>query len=590
MFEYLMPLLVMRSYPDTLLDESCRMVVRRQMEYAAARGVPWGISESAYNVVDRHDTFQYKAFGVPGLGLKRGLGDELVVAPYATALAAMIDAPQSAANLRRLTARGPRGRLRILRRHRLHRRARPTITTTPPATRTTPAAGTVVRTYLAHHAGMTLVALANALLGDPMVKRFHADPRVQATELLLQERVPRHTPTIQPRPLDEMRVVAPPPAMPMRRFRSPHTVFPHAQFLSNGNYVTVVTNAGGGSSFCRGLAVTKSRRDPTRDPGSQFVYLRDVRSGSVWSATYHPTAAEPDDYVVEFRAERATFRRHDDEISTQLDVAVSTEDDVEVRRVTVVNQSTRIREIDVTSYAEIVLAPPGRRSRASGLRQTVSRNGIPGRQRGAALPSARPRSPGAGRVGGARPEPRRPAAGARRMGDRSRTIPRPRPGHRRPGRARRARAVGHDGHRARPDLQPPPADQAGPGGVGAPLFRHRHRLGSRDGRGARPEVPRPERGLTHLRARLHARAERPAPSGHFERRGAAVRTSRVAGALRRRLAAGEPGHDRVERARSGRPVAARHFRRSARSCSCASSATTMWRSCVRCCRRRSTGA
>ena len=242
---------------------------------------------------------------------------------------------------------------------------------------------------MAHHAGMTLVALANALLGDPMVKRFHADPRVQATELLLQERVPRHTPTIQPRPLDEMRVVAPPPAMPVRRYRSPHTVVPHAQFLSNGNYVTVVTNAGGGSSFCRGLAVTKSRRDPTRDPGSQFVYLRDVRSGAVWSATYHPTAAEPDDYLVEFRAERATFRRHDDEIATQLDIAVSTEDDVEVRRVTVVNQSTRIREIDVTSYAEIVLAPPGRRSRASGVRQAVSRNRIPARQRGAALPSAR---------------------------------------------------------------------------------------------------------------------------------------------------------------------------------------------------------
>ena len=218
--------------------------------------------------------------------------------------------------------------------------------------------------------------------------------------------------------------------MPMRRFRSPHTVFPHAQFLSNGNYVTVVTNAGGGSSFCRGLAVTKSRRDPTRDPGSQFVYLRDVRSGSVWSATYHPTAAEPDDYVVEFRAERATFRRHDDEISTQLDIAVSTEDDVEVRRVTVVNQSTRIREIDVTSYAEIVLASAGRRSRASGLRQAVSRNGVPGRQRGAALPSTPAGSPGTGRVGGARLEPRRPAAGARRMGNRSRTIPRPRSGHR----------------------------------------------------------------------------------------------------------------------------------------------------------------
>jgi cyclic beta-1,2-glucan synthetase len=355
MFEYLMPLLVMRSYPDTLLDESCRVVVRRQTDYAAARGVPWGISESAYNIVDRHDTFQYKAFGVPGLGLKRGLGDELVVAPYASALAAMVDPPRSASNLRRLTAAGLQGDYGFF--DAIDYTVRETDgRADADGEADSGGAGTVVRTYFAHHAGMTLVALANVLRGDVMVNRFHSDPRVQATELLLQERVPRHTPTVQPRPLDEMRAVAPPPMTPMRRFRSPHTVFPHAQFLSNGNYVTAVTNAGGGSSFCRGLAVTKSRRDPTRDPGSQFVYLRDVRSGSVWSATYHPTAVEPADYVVEFRAARAMFRRHDDEISTQLDVAVSTEDDVEVRRVTVVNQSSRIREIDVTSYAEIVLA------------------------------------------------------------------------------------------------------------------------------------------------------------------------------------------------------------------------------------------
>jgi cyclic beta-1,2-glucan synthetase len=353
MFEYLMPLLVMRSYPGTLLDESCRMVVHRQREYGAARGVPWGISESAYNVVDRHDIFQYKAFGVPGLGLKRGLGDELVVAPYATALAAMIDAPHSADNLRRLTREGLEGDYGLYEAIDYTRRDAESDEAAQ-----NPGAGTVVRTYLAHHAGMTLVALANALLGDPMVKRFHADPRVQATELLLQERVPRRVPTIEPRPLDEMRVIAAPPAVTMRQYRSPHTVFPHAQFLSNGNYMTVVTNAGGGASFCRGLAVTKSRRDPTRDPGSQGVYLRDVRSGFLWSATYHPTATEPDDYVVQFRPERATFRRHDEEVSTQLDVAVSTEDDVEVRRVTVVNQSTRIREIEITSYAEIVLAPP----------------------------------------------------------------------------------------------------------------------------------------------------------------------------------------------------------------------------------------
>jgi cyclic beta-1,2-glucan synthetase len=175
MFEYLMPLLVMRSYPDTLLDESCQRVVRRQIEYATARGVPWGISECAYNIVDHHDIFQYKAFGVPGLGLKRGLGDELVVAPYATALAAMIDAPRSATNLRRLTAAGLEGdhgyfdavdyTPREADHHDAARGGSGSLAT-----------GTVVRTYFAHHAGMTLVALSNALLDDRMVRRFHAGP------------------------------------------------------------------------------------------------------------------------------------------------------------------------------------------------------------------------------------------------------------------------------------------------------------------------------------------------------------------------------------------------------------------------------
>ena len=203
---------------------------------------------------------------------------------------------------------------------------------------------------------MTLIALANVLLGDPMVRRFHADPRVQATELLLQERVPRDAPITQPRPVEETRRAGPAPAQPARRFRSPHTLWPHAQFLSNGSYTTVVTNSGGGASFWRGRAVTRDREDATRDWGGQCLYLRDVRSGAVWSATHQPTDTEPEEYLVTFLAEKASFSRRNDEIATLLDVAVSPEDDVEVRRLAVTNHSDRPREIEITSYAEIVLA------------------------------------------------------------------------------------------------------------------------------------------------------------------------------------------------------------------------------------------
>ncbi len=356
LFEYLMPLLFMKSFPETLLSQTCRMAVRRQIEYAADRAVPWGISESAYNLVDRHDNYQYKAFGVPGLGLKRGLGDELVVAPYASALAVGLEPTETARNLRRLAREGLEGAYGYY--EAIDYTHGKTEESESAGRRTDLPRGIVVRAFMAHHQGMILVSLANALLGDPMVQRFHADPRVQATELLLQERVPRLVSITQPRPVEETRVAGPLPALAVRRFRSPHTPFPHAQFLSNGNYTAVVTNAGGGASFCRGLAVTRHREDPTRDPGSQFLYLRDVRSGSVWSATFHPIAKEPEDYLVSFLAEKATFRLRDDDIATQLDIAVSNEDDVEVRRLGVTNHSDRPREIEITSYAEIVLAPP----------------------------------------------------------------------------------------------------------------------------------------------------------------------------------------------------------------------------------------
>ncbi len=280
-----------------------------------------------------------------------------MVAPYATALAALVHPTAAAANLRRLAREGLLGSYGYF----------DAIDYTPrrPEESEADAAvpehgrsrGTIVRAFLAHHQGMTLTALAGALTGNRMVERFHADPRVQATELLLQERVPRHAAVLRPRPDEGARIAPPVPPAAVRRFRSPHTAFPHAQFLSNGNYTVVVTNAGGGASFCRGRAVTRRRQDPTRDPGGQYLYLRDVRSGRVWSATHHPTARDATDDLVAFTMEKATFQRTDDEIGTRLDVAVSPEDDVEVRRLEIVNHGDRARELEITSYAEIVLAP-----------------------------------------------------------------------------------------------------------------------------------------------------------------------------------------------------------------------------------------
>lgn len=351
MFEYVMPLVFTRTYPGTLLDRSCRLAVRRQIQYGAERHVPWGNSESAFALVDRQGHYQYKAFGVPGLGLKRGLANDLVVAPYATALAAILDAPAAAQNLERLVGMGLDGRYGLYE----------AIDFTPRKSEggETTSGGVAVRAYLAHHQGMTLAALCNVLAGEPLVRRFHAHPRVQATESLLQERIPRGIAIQVPRQVEETRAAAAPAAMHTRRFRSAHTAHPHAHFLSNGSYTVILTNAGSGASLWHGRAVTRLRQDATRDNTGSFVYLRDVRSGTVWSATYQPTCREPHEYVASFLPDKASYQRRDDDVETLLEVAVSPEDDVEVRRLTVSNRGDHDREIEVTSYCEPVLGPPG---------------------------------------------------------------------------------------------------------------------------------------------------------------------------------------------------------------------------------------
>ena len=351
MFEYLMPVLLCGSFPGTLLDETCRRVVSRQIQYGRRRGVPWGISESAYNIVDRHNTYQYKAFGVPGLGLKRGLGDELVVAPYATALALPFEPALALENLTRLSHLGAEGRFGFYEAIDYSSRRK------VDEEGSTADTGFVVRTFMVHHQGMLLVSLTNVLLNDVMVDRFHADSRVRATELLLQERVPRQAAAAPPRPAEETRIAKVLQAPAPRRFRTPHTYYPHAQFLSNGSYLTVVTNSGGGASRWRDLAVTRWREDRTSDAVGQALYLRDVRSGAVWSATYQPTCVEPDEYLVTFSSHKVMFRRTDFDIETQLDIVVAPEDDAEVRRLSLTNHSDRIRELEITSYAEIVLGP-----------------------------------------------------------------------------------------------------------------------------------------------------------------------------------------------------------------------------------------
>jgi cyclic beta-1,2-glucan synthetase len=352
MFEYLMPQLVMPTYEHTLLDQTVRAAVARQIEYGQQRGLPWGISESGYNTVDVHLSYQYRAFGVPGLGLKRGLAEDLVVAPYATALALMVAPDAACQNLQRLAAAGAEGRFGF------HEAIDYT-----PARQRRGESHAVLRSYMAHHQGMSLLALAYRLLDRPMQKRFASDPLFQATLLLLQERIPRASAFyVHTAEVTGIQAGAVLPEIPIRVIKRPDTPVPEVQLLSNGRYHLMVTHAGGGYSRWKDLAVTRWREDTTRDPWGTFCYLRDVDSGSTWSTAHQPTLRRAEHYEAIFSEGRAEFRRRDRgtgfDFDTHTEIAVSPEDDIERRRVRITTRSGARRTIEVTSYAEVVLAAP----------------------------------------------------------------------------------------------------------------------------------------------------------------------------------------------------------------------------------------
>src|SRR6266850_3467741 len=347
MFEYLMPLLVMPTYENTLLDQTCKAAVKKQIEYGEKRRVPWGISESGYNMIDVHLNYQYRAFGVPGLGFKRGLSDDLVITPYASALALMVQPEQACSNLQRMGSAGAAGKYGLYE----------AIDYTPsrlPRGQTS----AVVRSFMAHHQGMSLLSLAYLLLGRLMQKRFESDPLFQATLLLLQERIPKATRHYSHLAEPDAHVSSPDHAAPLRVFRTPNTPAPEVQLLSNGSYHVMITNAGGGYSRWKDMAITRWLEDGTRDNWGSFCYIRDVKTGEVWSAAHQPTLQEPDSYEAIFSESRVEFRRRDNGIETHTEVAVSPEDDIELRRFRITNWSLQRRVIDVTSYAEVVLAPP----------------------------------------------------------------------------------------------------------------------------------------------------------------------------------------------------------------------------------------
>lgn len=348
MFEYLMPQLILPTYDKTLLGQTYKAVIHRQMAYGRKRGVPWGISESAENSTDANLNYQYRSFGVPGIGFKHGMETDLVIAPYASALALMVEPSHACENMQRLAAEGYEGRYGLYEAidYSANRRSH----------KSSP---TLIRSFMAHHQGMSFISIVNFFTHNRMIQRFESDPLFSATTLLLQERVPKTAPFLlktsshfkTPATTAEQEEL-------LRIFTTPHTTIPEIHLLSNGRYHVMVSGAGGGYSKWNDVAVTRWTEDATRDNCGTFVYVNDITNTSLWSAAFQPTCVEPKNYEAIFSQARAEFKRRDQDLITHTEIAVSPENDIEIRRVTLSDFSAQSRIIELTSYAEVVLTTP----------------------------------------------------------------------------------------------------------------------------------------------------------------------------------------------------------------------------------------
>ena len=347
MFEYLMPLLVMPTYRNTLLDQTSKAVVQKQMEYGKKRGVPWGISESGYNMVDANLNYQYHPFGVPGLGFKRGLGEDLVISPYSTILSLMVYPKEAYENLQVMREEGFEGRFGFYE-----------AVDYTPSRLSRKQNYAIVKSFMAHHQGMSFLAISQLLHQQPMHQRFESDIEVKSALLLLQERIPRVTTFYSPSVHEADTSITPGGEGFIRVLNTPNTTIPEVQLLSNGRYHVMVTNAGGGYSRWKNLAINRWREDCTRDNWGTFCYIRDLDNNSSWSSAFQPTLKEGDSYEAVFSQGRAEFRRREFYLETHTEIVVSPEDDIELRRVHIVNRSRKKRTIEVTSYAEVVLTSP----------------------------------------------------------------------------------------------------------------------------------------------------------------------------------------------------------------------------------------
>jgi len=346
MFEYLMPSLVLKEPRGSVLFEACHTALHEQIAFANTLGLPWGVSESAYAASDYTLAYQYAPQGVPRLALRRTPPDELVVAPYATALAAMLAPHLARQNFAALELLGTRGRYGFIE-----------ALDYTVARRVGDEPFVPVGTFMAHHQGMTIVALANVLLQGAAQRWGMANVHLQAVSSLLHERIPREVSGLYA-PLANLRRLAQRRHNQglLRELLPGCSAVEPTHLLSNGRYSVLLRPNGAGSSSFEQIGITRSRDDVLRDDRGSFFYLRRSPEAALQSLTQHPAPDPAAHYSSAFHADRVCLDAEWDDLQSHITVWVSPEDDIEFREVELRNNSDQILNVELISAFEVALS------------------------------------------------------------------------------------------------------------------------------------------------------------------------------------------------------------------------------------------
>ena len=341
-FEYLMPNINIPRYEGSLLDESCKFAIMNQIEYSQKLGIPWGVSESAFNLKDLHSNYQYKAFGIPWLGLKRGLADEMVVSSYGCILAITDKPKEVVENMQILKEQGMYNKYGFYE----------SIDYTPERL-SKGKTHEAVKTYMAHHQALILLSINNLFNDNIFQKRFMQNPEIEAVSILLQERMPEtFIATKENKEKPEKIKYQDYENYSVREYNKIDERISRGNIIGNEKYVVAINQQGIGVSKFEENYINRFKKTDDYDQGI-FFYIKDIETNDIWSATGEENC---DKCTIQFMPDKNQFEKTKNGIKTKLKITVDANEPVEIRRLKIKNDTEKEKIFEVTSYFEPVLS------------------------------------------------------------------------------------------------------------------------------------------------------------------------------------------------------------------------------------------